>query len=345
MGEIKEMKNIKNLVKVFLLVISVGWASEAYLTPGPPGGGRQPAPYPGNPGGGPGGGGLVPGQPGRPRPPMPPPPPSSPGNPYPGQPGYPNNPYPPYPNDPYPSPGYPNDPYPGQPSYGYEVKRIYIGRDIFNETLPLRQLAGIGREFNGWEVVSVRARTRPTNSGRTVAQLVSDNRVMATQINPGYQIDLRPQFRLVLGQTAGTLQLGISGSTFIDTIEIELRRDGGGYNPPPPPPGYGENIEINIYRSVFGSDRIDLTQYIDMYRYRGRVIEQVLVTATARYNVGFMDLLINGFNMGRAQFSGGYSQIATFRLNQHMVIGQGADSVVLYTQGDMTIEHVTIVVR
>lgn len=328
------MKNIKNLVKVFLLVISVSWAAEAYLTPGPPGGGgTRPAPYPGNPGGGHGGGGLVPGQPNNPYPPPRPPSP----------PPYPNDPYPPYPNDPYPSPGYPNDPYPGQPSYGYEVKRIYIGRTIFNETLPLRQLAGIGREFSGWEVLSVRARTRPTNSGRTVAQLVSDNRVIATQINPGYQIDLIPQYRLVLGETGNTLQLGIGGSTFIDSIEIELRRDGGGYNPPPP--GYGQNIEINIYRSVFGNDRIDLTQYIDMFLYRGRVIEQVIVTATARYNVGFVGLLINSFNMGQAQFSGGYTQVATFRLSQHMVIGQGADSIVLQTQGDMTIEHVTIVVR
>lgn len=327
------MQAFKNSLKVFLLVISVSWAAEAYLVPGAPGGGGSNlGPYPGNPGGGHGGGGLVPGQPGRPghpgnpgRPPRPPPP----GNPYPG--------------DPYPGNPYPGDPYPGQPDYGSEVKRVFIGRNIVNETLPLRQLAGIGNRYDGWEVVSVRARTQTTNAGRTVAQLVSDGRVVATQINPGFQIDLRPQYRLILGQSAGTLQLGIGGGTFIDTIEIELRRDGGGYNPPPPP--YGQNIEINVYRTVMGNDRIDLTQYIDLQRYRGRVVEQVLVTATARYNSSFINLLINGFNMGQAHFSGGYPQIATFRMNQHLVIGQGADSLVLYTQGDMSVEHVTIVIR
>lgn len=330
---------MKNLIKVFLLVISVSWAAQAYLIPGQPGGGGQPAPYPGQPGGG---GGLVPGQPGRP--PSPPSPPY-PNDPYPGNPGYPGqpgNPGNPYPGD----PGYPSDPYPGQPGnpgYGSEVKRIYIARNIVNETLPLRQLAGIGRQYIGWEVVSVRARTQPTNPGRTVAQLVSDGRVVATQINPGYQIDLVPQYRLILGESGNSLQLGIGGGTFIDTIEIELRRDGGGYNPPPP--GYGQNIEININRSVFGNDRIDLTQYIDLYRYSGRVIEQVLVTATARYNTGFIDLLINSFNIGQARFSGGYPQIATFFINQQMVIGQGADSIVLYTQGDMNVEHVTLVIR
>ena len=334
------MEVFKNSLKVFLLVISVSWAAEAYLIPGPPGGGGgHVGPHPGNPGGGHGGGGLVPGQPGHPGHPGSPPRPPGPGD------GYPGNPYPgnPYPGDPYPGDGYPNDPYPGQPDYGSEVKRVFIGRNIYNETLRLRQLAGIGSRYDGWEVVSVRARTQTTNPGRTIAQLISDGRVVATQVNPGFQLDLRPQYRLILGQNTGSLELGIGGGTFIDTIEIELRSNDG-YNPPPPPP-YGQNIEINIHRSVFGDDRIDLSQYIDLQRYRGRVVEQVLVTASARYNSGFISLLINSFNMGQAQFSGGYSQIATFRMNQHLVIGQGADSIVLYTQGDMSVEHVTIVIR
>ena len=327
------MQVFKNLLKVFLLVISVSWAAQANLIPGPPGsGGGHIGPRPGYPGGGHGGGGLAPGHPGRP---------GQPG--YPGRPPRPPQPGNPYPGNPYPGDQYPNDPYPGQPDYGSEVKRVFIGRNIVNETLRLRQMAGIGSRYDGWEVVSVRARTQTTNPGRTVAQLVSDGRVVATQINPGFQIDLRPQYRLILGQNADNLLLGIGGGTFIDTIEIELRRDGGGYNPPPPP--YGQNIEINIYRSVMGNDRIDLTQYIDLQRYHGRVVEQVLVTATSRYNSSFISLLINGNNIGRAQFSGGYSQIATFNMNQQLVIGQGADSIALYTQGDMNVEHVTIVIR
>lgn len=327
------MQVLKNSLKVFLLVISVSWAAEAYLIPGPPGGGGgHIGPHPGNPGGGHGGGGLVPGQPGRPGHPGRPPRPPQPGNPYPGD---------PYPGNPYPGDPYPNDPYPGDPGYGSEIKRAYIGRDLSNETLPLRRLAGIGQEYSGWEVVAVRANVRPSYQGRAMAQLISDGRVIATQMNADYQINLIPQYQLVLGNNASSLQLGINGGLYIDSIEIELRR-GGGYNPPPP---YGQNIEINIYRSVMGNDRIDLTHYIDLQRYRGRVVEQVLVTATARYNSSFISLLINGFNMGQAQFSGGYSQIATFRMNQHLVIGQGADSLVLYTQGDMSVEHVTIVIR
>lgn len=359
----KRIKSIKSFVRVLLLaaslVLPVSLAAEAYLVPGPSNGDDRPAPYPGDRGGGHGdhrgdhgGGGSAPDDRHyrRPYPSNP-----YPSNPYPGYPPsnpYPGNPYPgnPYPSDPY--PGYPpSNPYPGNPGYGgTEVKRIYIGRTVNSESLRLRILAGLNRQYSGWEVVSVRASTRPVSSSTTIADLSSYGRVVARQINPGYQIYLIPQSRLVLtgdgssyDGSENSLLLSIGGATFIDTIEIELRNGGGGYNPPPP--GYGQNIEISLYRSVYGSERIDLTQYIDMYRYRGRIIERVLVTATSRVNTGFISLLINSFNMGQARFSGGYSQIATFHLNQQMVIGQGADSIVLNAQGDMSVERVTLVIR
>ena len=231
------MKALKSSLKVFLLVISVSWGAQAYFIPGLPGDG-QVGLYPGNPGGG---GGLVPGKPSHPgRPPRPPSPP------------YPND---PYPGNPYPGNPYPSDPYPGQPGYDSEIKRAYIGRPLYNESLPLRQLTGIGQEYRGWEIVSVRAIVRP---GRVLAQLISDGRVVATQNNTDNQIYLVPQYRLIISDTMQNLQLGIGGGLFVESVEVELRRDG--YNPPPP---YGENIEINVYRSVSGNDRIDLTQYID----------------------------------------------------------------------------------
>ncbi len=311
---------MNNLAKIFLLVISVSYAAQGQLIPGPPGGGGQPAPYPGD---GHGGGGLVPG----PRPPRPPRPPTPPQNPYPGN---------PYPSDPYPS-----DPNPG---YGSEVKSIWIGRAVYNETLPLRALAGIGRQYDGWEVVSVRANTRSNSPYRTDVSLLSDGRVVASQVNPSYQIYLVPQLRTVLGDRSN-LKLNIGGEIYIEDIMIEIRYNGGGYNPPPTNPGYGQNIDINVYRSVYGNDRIDLTQYFDLSRYRGYRIQSVIVTATSRFNTGFVSLLVNGNNMGQIAFSSNYSQQGTIYLNRPAVIGQGADSLVLYTQGNMTIERVTIVIR
>ena len=281
-----------------------------------PGYGPGPG-YPGNPGHGPH------------HPPRPPEPPPY----YPPQPQ-------PYPVDPSPydpNPGYPS--YPTEPDYGqHEVKQIYVNRAVRNERIPLRELAGLDSRYRGWEIVSVSARTRPNSSSTTIAQLVVDGRIIAEQRNPGYQISLYPTQRIVLGQTAQSIQLAISGSTIIDTIEVEVVNNGSGYNP-----GYGQDqIDLNIYRTVYGADRVDLTSYIDMYRYRGYRIESVEVSARAEGGLATTELLVNSFTQGSVQFSSGYAQTQVIFLNQRPVLGQGADSIVLRTRGNMTIERVLI---
>lgn len=318
------------------MVASMSSIASAYLTPGNGGGvGQQPNPphycenpygpcdqhgnpLPGN--GGPGGGSHQ-GNGHGPRPPQ----------------------HPPY------DPSYPTDPtyptYPSEPSYGYrEVKQIYVGRTVRNERLPLRQLAGLDSRYNGWEVVSVRAQTRPNSPSTTIAQLVSGGRIVAEQRNPGYQLFLAPQSRLILGVTANDLQLTISGSTIIDVLEIEVINTqgggNGGYEPNPYP--QSDRIDINIYRSTIGNDRVDLTSYIDMYQYRGMRIESVEIRARADYNVAIAELMINSFRLGTVQFSGGYTQPQTIFLNQRPVLGQGADSIILNTRGNMTIESVVL---
>ena len=268
------------------------------------------------------------------------------------------------------------------PGYGRsEVKQVYIGRSVRNERLRLRQLAGIGSEYSNYRVVAVRANTRPNSNSQTVARLVVGGRIIATEVNPGYHIDLVPSERLLLGSSNRELTLTIDGSTIIDDIQIELVSDGSGggdyhpphhddpmppqfpapqdpnYQPPHQPnppqypgdghqpgyPGHGsEIIDLGIYRSLYGNDRLDLTQYIDMYRYSGRRIQSIRVTASAQYNVALADLLMNSFNVGTLQFSGGYSQTQEIRLN-NPDIGGAASSLVLSTRGNMTIERVSIV--
>ncbi len=319
--------NSIQLLKSIVLVASMSSIASAYLTPGNGGGGgHQPNPpkYCENPYG----------------------PCDQHGNPLPGHGGghHPRPPQqPPY-QPPY-DPGYPSDPtYPSEPSYGYrEVKQVYIGRTVRNERLPLRQLAGLDASYRGWEVVSVRAQTRPNSPSTTIAQLVSGGRIVAEQRNPGYQLFLAPQARLILGVTANDLQLTISGSTIIDVLEIEVintQGGSGGYEPNPYP--QSDRIDINIYRSTYGNDRVDLTSYIDMYQYRGMRIESVEIRARADYNVAIAELMINSFRSGTVQFSGGYTQPQTIFLNQRPVLGQGADSIILNTRGNMTIESVVL---
>jgi hypothetical protein len=210
-----------------------------------------------------------------------------------------------------------------------------MNRQVVNENLDIRAYAGLGYNYQGAEIISVRANVRPSGY-RTVAQLMVDGRIVATQMDPGYQIVLYPQTRVLLDQSARSVSLSLSGSLWVDNIDVEVRNLG--YNP-------GGNVEIPVYRSVFGNDRIDLGSLVDLYRYQGLRIQQVAVTATARYGSAAVSLLVNGFNAGNLQFTGGYSQRQNLWLSGQPVIGNGADSLVLYTSGDMTVEHVTLILR
>lgn len=324
----------KTLTKSLVLVISMASVANAYLTPGHGGGGQQPPTPPhycenpygpcdqhGNPIG------------------HNPPPHTG----HPHEPGYPAHPGQPplQPGYPPSHPGHPNYPHPSEPSYGNrEVKQIYIGRSVRNERLSLSQLAGLDSRYRGWEVVSVRGQTQPNSPSTTIAQLVSDGRIVAEQRNPGYMLNLQPYSSVVLGSSNG-LQLIISGSTYIDVIEVEIVNNGNGYNPNP---GYGsDRVQINLNRQTFGNDRIDLTSYIDMYQHRGQRIDSIEIRARATYNVAVAEILINSFRQGAVQFNGnGYTESQTIYLNQSAIIGQGADNIVLQTRGNMTIESVVL---
>ncbi len=240
----------------------------------------------------------------------------------------------------------PNRP-PNRPDDGYdqrrETKYVYIGRSVYNESLPLRQLAGLGQQYQGWSVTNVRARTTPNSSTRTIVQLLADQRVVAQQVNPGYQINLYPQYEIILGNTVQRLQLFISGSTYIDTIEIDVVRDGnggGGYNPNP---GYpNQTIQLNIQASLGQQGFIDLNNYINQNQYRGRRIDRIEVTARAQGNVALVDV-VAGYSLGTLQFSNGFSQTQAVFANQGAVIGQ--HQLYLTTRGYMIVETVRIYLR
>ena len=256
----------------------------------------------------------------------------------------------------------PNPYEPGAPgNNGGETKTIYIGRSVNNESLPLRELAGLDGSYDGSEVISVTANTRPNSPYRTVVSLVADGRVIAQQVNPGYQIHLRPNGQAILGANVRSLELVISGSTEIGQIQIQVGGGGGGgyqppypgpgpgpITPPPPPynpPGYGQQqrVEVPIHRSLFGNDRLDLNQYINLDQYRGYAITQILISAAAQYQTAFIDVLINSFSQGQIQVTGGYPQEQAVWLQNRPVIGQGADSIVLYTRGNLSVDHVTLI--
>jgi len=340
--------NIKEVSKSFLLVFSISCAAHADLIPGVPGQDvahmdqYQPGYAGPEDGAVPGGDALPAGDQASLSPaqsPMLPPVASSPYEPNPYEPNpYEPNPYEPAPTNPY-EPGYPQNP-------GYsnqDVKTVYVNRQIVNERLALRQLAGLGSAYRGWEVRSVRVLTRGAQYNRPIVQLVADGRIVASsQAVGGSQVLLIPNMRAVLDNPVRSLQLAVNGSLLIDQIQIEVVNTQNGY--PNQPPVYGEQrVDLNISRALYSNDRVDLGQYINLGNYRGRVLRQVLITGRAQFNTSLMSLVVNGFNAGQVQFAGGYSQQQSIRLGGSSVIGYGADSLVLYSQGNMVVDRVTLV--
>jgi len=214
-----------------------------------------------------------------------------------------------------------------------------VGREVTNEVISLRQLADIGREFSGWDVLSVRAKVSTTSPDRTIAQLIADGNVVAEDANLGSSIDLVLSFPLVLGVNCEDISLLIEGTTYIEMIQVELRR--GEYYPAPV-----EDLEINIDSAVTGSDFINLKNYVDTFRYSGRTVDHILVTSTNRQQEGQTDvtLLFNENEMGFAVFDAGYTQQQTIWLNNQVVLGASPeDTLMLRTNGEMTIDKIIIV--
>lgn len=250
------------------------------------------------------------------------------------------------------NPGNPYDPanpeHPGDNDGGYDngdqdhdVKRVYIGRSVRNERLRLRELAGLDSAYQGYVVVSVRGTTRPNSSERTVVQLIADGRVIASQTNPGYQIYLRPQIRAELGTIIRSLQLAVSGSTYIEDLEIEVIRSGSdGHNQQP---GYGQRrVDIPIYRNTQTYESIYLSQYINLSQYRGLTVKQVIVTGSSLNQNAYVDLLISNYNYGQVVFAP-YRQQQSFWVQNQAVIGQNTNDIRLDVRGNMNVEKVTLV--
>lgn len=238
-------------------------------------------------------------------------------------------------------------PFPGQDDFGrgrygrQERKIIYLNRRVSHETLALRNLAGIGEEYRGYLVDSVEVEV--TRSGpQAELSLLTDGRAEETVYSPQGPVLLRPRYRAVLGEDIRTLQLEVRGNAQIGSITINLReQDSYGRPDRPDRPGRTFDVALNVYRRLFGNDRLDLGMYIDMYRYRGYRIQAIEIDANASYNVALMDLLINGFSQGPSLQVDRYGRrVSVYPHNA--ILGQSASSLVLQTRGDMEVRQVVL---
>ncbi|MGZ3770289.1 MAG: hypothetical protein ACXWQ7_14100 [Bdellovibrio sp.] len=222
-----------------------------------------------------------------------------------------------------------------------EQKIIYVGRRICNETLDLRRLADIDQNYSGYNVESVVVEVNFGDDNSQLSLLV-DERVVDTARSSQGTVMLQPPYSSVLDRDIRNLQVDIRGEMQIQSVTINLRANDR-YDRPDRPdrPDQGMDIPLYVNRRLLGNDRLDLTQYIDVNQYRGFRIQQIVIDATPVYNTALIDVLINGFTQGQTLQvdRSSYSQIV--RPN-NAVLGQGADSIVLYTRGDLDIRNITL---
>lgn len=113
--------------------------------------------------------------------------------------------------------------------------------------------------------------------------------------------------------------------------------------PYPGNPGYGTlSVPVYVDRYMYSNDRIDIGQYINLYQYRGYRLVAIDFTANAQYNTALIDVLINGFQIAPTINLNPYPN--NFRLfpNQNTYIGYGADSIVIYGNGNLYIRNVVL---
>lgn len=246
-------------------------------------------------------------------------------------------------------PGYGPGPGPGpQPGYGpgrggwTEQKSALIQRRVVNEELALRQLIGLGPNFEGYVVESVMVEVLGGDP-RGQMNLMINGYSEDVSVAPRGFVNLFPRRGLELGRDINTLRLRVHGWMDIRSITVNLRqgRGGGGHGGGGvrPPDVREIVVPVNVYQSLYGGARIDVAQYINLAQYRGMRIQAIDVEASARFQGTALDVFINGYIQNTLSISP-YQQIHTIFPTGNAVIGYGADSIVLGARGELQIQRV-----
>lgn len=250
-----------------------------------------------------------------------------------------------------PGPVQPMPPHPGQPGNGPRIQKVvHLGRYVTNDTLPLRQLAGLGREFQGYEVEAVRVATRPAGYYSNFELLV-DGRIVASAATNGANVALRPFGPTQLGWDVQSLRLRVQGTAYIDQIVVVLSAPGAVYPgpgpgpvPPRPQPGPSQvtlPIHLNLQTSG-GNDRIDLGRYVNLSRYPGYRVQSIQIGGQPVHNNALVDVLLNGYPVGGVVLDfrglGG-----TVHPNRPVVLGfYGGDQLSLMVRGQAVLTTVVL---
>jgi len=203
--------------------------------------------------------------------------------------------------------------------------------------------------YNGWRVTAVRVNTRPVDpSVTTTIQLVENGITYANQYDFGGQVVLVPN-SLMIDASTNSLSMNINGTTYIDSVSIELQNV------------YGSNIylewsnaqyvDIDLNVDANNNSYVSLNDLIDMNYFNGRTLERVNVIASlpdqaTPGTVTNVSLLSSSQTLGRAQFvSYDPDQLPIWTDYNRFVIGQNLLDLALYADGPIHMDRVILKVK
>lgn len=234
----------------------------------------------------------------------------------------------------------PYEPNPYEPGRGEVRRDIWVNRTVMNESFRLLDLAGIGFGYRGWQVMAVEVELNDARFANADLLLRTDGLVDDTQRANARFIQLVPRSGSRIGDDFRSLQLDVRGRVDMRRISVVLS-DRGGWNPGPGPrPPRVETVTLNVFRSTYGDERMDLTRYIDMRRFAGAVVESVVINARADGRAALIDVLASGRTQGTLSLDA-YSRDYTLDLMSRPRL-DSFNSIELYTRGRLTVNTVTL---
>jgi hypothetical protein len=240
----------------------------------------------------------------------------------------------PLPDEPAPVPA-PAPPQDGNGQIHQETKTIIVRQRLINVAANLRMLAGLDESYRGYTVESVEVDVRGGVYG-TYMDLVINNRVEQTFLNPYGRVVMYPRPNMQIGRDIDSLLVGVRGQADVDAIYVTLSTTGP-VRPPRPPSNI--TIQVPINRRMIGGDAVYLHQYMDANRYRGYKIASMEVNAQASFQTALLDLNVNGRNEGPTMQLGPYPRsYMIYPINTEI----GRDNIMLLNRGDLMLRSITL---
>ncbi len=201
---------------------------------------------------------------------------------------------------------------------------VNLNYTVSNQYLDLIQMLSLYRYDSDYTVESVVVRT--DGSDQSIMRLWVNNQVEDEVRWPSSLVSLYPRYDLRLGLEMQNLFLQIEGSSYIQQIEVRLRRVGysGEYNQ--------FHLPILIDEDLYDDDSVTINDWIDLSQYRGYRLIAVEVEADAYYEAEKISLIVDDSISGEAYVIGEEARVTIFP-SSSVVLGSQSDPISLMANG------------